>query len=169
MAIRIAVTTCPRPRSLRAPNADIGATGCSTIIPYRIKSHSVSVRRNRGAAATIVFASVLTHFSLPPCKTCAIESFQSPSFCGNTHPQASANFPREILFVRHVALRPTLRIHRRHHQKERKSHSRGGLPPHQSRRRSRSGRPLPLRTRFSAPRRARPLHRLLPSSFRRRP
>jgi len=33
MAIKIAVTTWPRPRSLSAPNADIGATGCSTDHP----------------------------------------------------------------------------------------------------------------------------------------
>src|SRR5262249_6280119 len=46
MAIKTAVTTCPCPRSLNAPNADIGATGCSTIIPYKIRSQSVSDLRN---------------------------------------------------------------------------------------------------------------------------
>ena len=56
-AIKIAVTTWPRPRSLSAPNADIGATGCNTIIPYKIKSHSVSVRRSLGAAVVTVVAS----------------------------------------------------------------------------------------------------------------
>jgi hypothetical protein len=58
MAIKVAVTTWPRPRSLSAPNADIGATGCNTIIPYKIKSHSVSVRRNLGAAAATTVASI---------------------------------------------------------------------------------------------------------------
>src|SRR5690348_12451195 len=48
MAIRIAVTTSPCPRLLSTPNADIGATGCSTITPYMMRSHSVSVRRRRG-------------------------------------------------------------------------------------------------------------------------
>jgi uncharacterized protein YwlG (UPF0340 family) len=57
IATKLAVTTWPRPRSLRAPNADIGATGCSTIIPYKIKSQSVSARRNLGAAAVTVVAS----------------------------------------------------------------------------------------------------------------
>src|ERR1700682_2085968 len=86
MAIKIAVTTWPRPRLLSAPNADIGATGWSTIIPYKIKSHSVSARRNLGAAAVTVAASVLKQSAL------WIESFQTPSFCGNHLPQASANF-----------------------------------------------------------------------------
>jgi hypothetical protein len=69
IAIKIAVTTWPRPRSLSAPNADIGATGCSTIIPYKIKSHSVSVRRNLGAAAATVATSVSKHSSFHmPCR-----------------------------------------------------------------------------------------------------
>src|SRR5579859_5299382 len=46
IAINTAVTTCPCPRSLKAPNADIGATGCSTIIPYKIKSQSVNDLRS---------------------------------------------------------------------------------------------------------------------------
>src|SRR5712664_1146953 len=96
MAIRIAVTTWPRPRSLNAPNADIGATGCSTIIPYKIKSHSVSARRNLGAAAVTVVASVPKHLSLQDTlqdkSYASIESFQARSFCGNPLPQASPNF-----------------------------------------------------------------------------
>src|SRR5579862_973809 len=66
IAIRIAVTTCPRPRSLSAPKADIGATGCSTITPYKIKSQSVSVRRNCGAPldAGTATASLLKRFSV---------------------------------------------------------------------------------------------------------
>src|SRR5215472_14743481 len=52
MAIRIAVTTSPCPRLLNTPNADIGATGCSTITPYKIKSHNVSDRFSRGAVLT---------------------------------------------------------------------------------------------------------------------
>jgi hypothetical protein len=63
MAIKIAVTTWPRPRSLSAPNADIGATGCSTIIPYKIRSHKVSARRNLGAVAVTVVASAPKHLS----------------------------------------------------------------------------------------------------------
>jgi hypothetical protein len=54
MAIRIVVTTWPRPRSLSTPNTDIGATGWMTITPYRIKSHSVSDRRSRGALEAVV-------------------------------------------------------------------------------------------------------------------
>ncbi len=59
MATKMAVTTWPRPRSLRAPKA----TGCSTIIPYKIRSHSVSARRNLGAAAATVVTSVPNHRS----------------------------------------------------------------------------------------------------------
>src|SRR5229473_5490147 len=59
MAIRSAVTTWPRPRLLSAPKADIGATGCNTIIPYRIRSQSVSARRNLGAVLTTTLASLL--------------------------------------------------------------------------------------------------------------
>src|SRR5260370_29324404 len=51
IAIRIVVTTCPCPRSLSAPNTDIGATGWITITPYRIRSQSVSERLRRGALA----------------------------------------------------------------------------------------------------------------------
>src|SRR5216684_165933 len=58
MAIRSAVTTWPRPRLLSAPKADIGATGCNTIIPYRIRSQSVSARRNLGAVLTTTLASL---------------------------------------------------------------------------------------------------------------
>src|SRR6202035_5016604 len=59
MAMRIAVTTCPCPRSLRTPNTDMGATGWITITPYRIRSHKVSVRRRRGAASVIAVAPLL--------------------------------------------------------------------------------------------------------------
>src|ERR1700681_3049726 len=51
MAIRIVVTTCPCPRSLSTPNTDIGATGWITMMPYRIRSQSVSDRLRRGASA----------------------------------------------------------------------------------------------------------------------
>src|SRR5258708_15764607 len=43
-----AVTTGPRPRSPSPQKAEMGATGGSTIAPYRIKSQSVSDRRSRG-------------------------------------------------------------------------------------------------------------------------
>src|SRR5579883_3108856 len=52
MAMRMAVTTWPLPRSLSTPNTDIGATGWITITPYRIRSQSVSVLRRRGAEET---------------------------------------------------------------------------------------------------------------------
>src|SRR5215467_6087836 len=45
----MAVTTSPCPRLLSTPNADIGATGWSTITPYIMRSHSVSERFSRGA------------------------------------------------------------------------------------------------------------------------
>src|ERR1035437_6962404 len=51
MAIRIVVTTCPRPRSLSTPNTDMGATGWITMMPYRIRSQSVSERLRRGTLA----------------------------------------------------------------------------------------------------------------------
>src|SRR6266481_5264566 len=106
MAIKIAVTTWPRPRSLNAPNADIGATGCNTIIPYKIKSHSVSVRRSLGAAAVTVEASVPKplSFQLSPCP---IQSFQAPSFCGNPLRGASANFPLPKLPIASMRYQPS--------------------------------------------------------------
>src|SRR5580704_12605733 len=44
MANSRVVTTWPWPRSLITPNTDIGATGCSTITPYRMRSHRVNAR-----------------------------------------------------------------------------------------------------------------------------
>src|ERR1700738_2169203 len=173
IAIKIAVTTWPRPRSLGAPTADIGATGCSTIIPYKIKSHRVSARRNLGAAAVTV-ASAPKHLSFQPAILRSIQSFQTPPFCVNRLNQASAIFRlriptrrlHAILIFRHAPLRPTLRIHRGHNQKERKGQLGGGLSPHHTGRRVRSRRPLPVRSRFPAPRRARSFHRLLNSPSR---
>src|ERR1700687_1849114 len=51
MAIRIVLTTCPRPRSLSTPNTDMGATGWITMMPYRTRSRSVSERLSRGTSA----------------------------------------------------------------------------------------------------------------------
>src|ERR1700687_2286281 len=51
IAIRMVVTTCPRPRSLSTPNTDMGATGWITMMPYRLKSQSVSERLRRGPSA----------------------------------------------------------------------------------------------------------------------
>src|ERR1700680_4249418 len=61
MAIRIAVTTWPCPRLLSTPKADIGATGCITMTPYKIKSHNVSVLRRR---TWLVEVSLLKYRSL---------------------------------------------------------------------------------------------------------
>jgi hypothetical protein len=91
IAMRIAVTTCPRPRSLSTPYTDIGATGWITITPYKIRSHSVSVRRNLGAADVTVVTSVPKKLSFRP-QFVAIESFQAPSFCVNRLTQASSIF-----------------------------------------------------------------------------
>src|SRR5271165_1368317 len=44
MASSRVVTTWPWPRSLITPNTDMGATGCSTITPYRMRSHRVRAR-----------------------------------------------------------------------------------------------------------------------------
>src|SRR5256885_3707 len=92
MAMSSVVTTCPRPRSLSTPNTDIGATGWMMMIPYRIKSHSVSVRRNRGAALLATVASVL---KVRP--TDSTESFQSAAILREPSPSRKTKLPAPLL------------------------------------------------------------------------
>jgi DNA ligase 1 len=61
-----------------------------TITPYKIRSHSVSVRSNRGAAVGVTtFTSVPKRLSFPFARAAFIESFQAPPFCVNRLAQAS--------------------------------------------------------------------------------
>src|SRR5271166_225087 len=54
IAIWMEVTTWPWPALLNTPYAGIGAVGWITMMPYRMRSQSVSARRKRGADETVV-------------------------------------------------------------------------------------------------------------------
>jgi len=63
-AIRIAVTTCPLPRSLSTPNTDMGATAESH---DAVENQVSSVRVRAGEVPRfVVLASVLKHLSFSP-------------------------------------------------------------------------------------------------------
>src|SRR3954470_3454561 len=49
IAIRMQVTACPRAACVITPNDGIGATGCTTMMPYMTRFQSVSERRKCGA------------------------------------------------------------------------------------------------------------------------
>src|ERR1700687_637225 len=99
MAIRIVVTTCPRPRSLSTPNTDMGATGWITMMPYRTRSRSVSERLSRGTSAGGLAGELIHALKIKPHYPAEITGLGEGSVVarGFTNRTTTAAVPQQFL------------------------------------------------------------------------
>src|SRR5215470_15900784 len=103
--MRMAVTTSPWPRLLSTPNADIGATGWSTITPYMMRSQSVSDRLRPGAELALLslskpFSFLETNLGCDGARQ--FESFQVRQFCALSAFAATTKVFRPVRSLRRL-------------------------------------------------------------------
>src|ERR1017187_9827556 len=87
MAIRMEVTTWPWPSLLKTPYAGMGAVGWITIMPYMIRSQSVSERFRRGVSTDGLAAELIHDLKTKPHYPAEITGFGE----GSTVAREAAN------------------------------------------------------------------------------